>query len=295
MKKCRKKVVGLLSLSPNYRSVFMKIGVLVVSLFLLTTFVEPETCAAEIYSQKIIKLNTGSTTVLRDVLDDIFKQTGYKIIVSDELASVPVVGVYEDVSVENFLRRALRKYNVSVIYDEKEQIAVVRAFGENLNENQKGAYVAVPKDGLVKEGEVDPLSGVAVAELKRLQLEQLEEMERLRNDPETLDPLSDIPMVELQRMQTQQLEEMGRQKNDPEAVDPQTGISLVEQQRLLAEQLEMMEKQNNDPAAVDPLSGMPLSELRSNRDRQLEELKKRENDPNAVDPLENIPQSDLPQ
>jgi type II secretory pathway component GspD/PulD (secretin) len=278
----------------------MKIGVLVVALFLLTAVVEPETCAAEIYSQKIVKLNTGNTTVLRDVLDDIFKQTGYKIIVSEELASVPVVGVYEDVSVENFLRRALRKYNVSVIYDEKEQIAVVRAFGENLNENQKGAYVAVPKDGLLKEGEedsseIDPLSGVAVAELKRLQIEQLEEMERLRNDPETLDPLSDMPMVELQRLQAQQLEEMGRQKNDPEAVDPQSGIPLAEQQQSLERQLEEMEKRNNDPAAVDPLSGESLSELRANRDRQLEELRKRENDPNAVDPLENIPQSDLPQ
>lgn len=300
MKKFSKNTVQLLSLPSHFDSVFMKMGILIVSLFVVIAFMQTGSCEAEIYTQKIEKLSIGDKTVLRDVVDDIFKQTGYKIVVSDELALTPIAGVYEDVSVENFLRRVFKKYNVSVIYDEKAKVAFVRAFGENLNKDQKGAYVAVPKEGLLEDGEsdpsaVDPLSGISLAELKRTQIEQLEEMERLRNDPETLDPLSGTPLMELQRAQSQQLEEMERQKKDSEAVDPLTDNPLAEQQRSVAEQLEEMEKRNNDPAAVDPLSGDSLSELRAGQARQLEELGKRENDPNAVDPLENIPLSDLPQ
>jgi len=248
--------------------------------------------------EKKINLATEQNTVLKDVLGEIQKQTGYQVIVSDELSAIPVVGMYNDISIEDFLRRVFKKYNVSVIYDEKKQVAYVRSFGEDLKLKQTGAFHSVPRDELLKEtgadsSEIDPLSGISVAELKRMQMEQLEEMERLANDPDAVDPLGEVPLADLREKQAGQLDQLKNRQNDAEAVDPQTGLSVAELQEKKARQLEMMRARENDPDAVDPQSGIPLRELREKQARQLEMLRARENDPNAPDPLMQISPSDF--
>ncbi len=253
-------------------------GVFTMLVFAATVLLVSTPGEAVNLNEKKVKIVTTQNTVLKDVLGDIHKQTGYQVVVSEELSTIPVVGVYDDISIEDFLRRVFKKYNVSVIYDEKKQVAYVRSFGEDLKQSQTGAYLSVPRDELLKGTEVDPnetdpLSGISLAELRRMQEEHLQEMERQANDPEAVDPLGGVPLADMKRNQ----QELDRQKADPATVDPLSGIPLADLRKNQAE----ADRRANDPDAVDPLSGLPMSVLRKNQ----EELDRQRIDAGGVDPL----------
>ena len=114
-----------------------------------------------------------------------------------------------------------KKYNVSVVYDDKDQVAYVRTFGESIHQNKTGNYHAISKEKMLQElvedpNAVDPLSGVLLSELRKNQ----EEMERQQADLAAVDPLSSIPLSDLRKNQA----ELERQKTDSAAVGPLSGI-----------------------------------------------------------------------
>ncbi len=272
----------------------------VVAFLLLATVVgEAGMCRAESFNKKINKLNTGSETILNDLLDDIFQQTGYTIVVSEQLSSVPVVGVYRDITVDDFLRRVLKKQNVSVLYDKKKKQVLVRGFGESIRLGKDGGSYSVSGQGGVSEGSaapseaVDPLSGIPVAELQEKQARQMEELRRRENDPDAVDPLSGMSLAELQAKQARQMEELKGRENDPDAIDVLGDIPVVELREKKSRQLEQLKKQQTDPEAIEPQSGLPYMQLNAKKARQLEQLKAREKDPGAVDPLSGIPLIEL--
>lgn len=240
---------------------------------------------AEKLAQKKIRVAFNQQIPLQEALKEVYKQTGYTVYVRKNLSKVPVQGIYWDTTIDAFLRRVLKNYNVSVLYNDLEKVAVVRDFGESLRgAGEGGTFVSFSEEELADEEleapkGVDPLSGMPLAELRRIKREQMAELERIRNDPDSFDPFSGLSRAAMEENQ----EKLNQQRSDPEAIDPLSGLPLSE----LRERQTETDRQRNDPDAIDPLSGIPYSELKK---KQEEYQKQRKENP-GVDPLSQIPPS----
>ncbi|MCL7487094.1 MAG: DUF4373 domain-containing protein [Desulfobulbaceae bacterium] len=239
---------------------------------------------AEKLDQKNIRVAFNQQVPLQEALTEIYRQTGYKVYVSEELAQLNIQGVYWDLSIDEFLRRALKKYNVSVVYDDNAQIATVRGFGENLGRSGgEGNFVSVSGDELSATqaedpGAIEPLSGIPYATLRELQEQQLAEMKKQLTDPDALDPFSGASYPGISESQA----EVDRQREEPDAVDPLSEVPIA----TLKENQAKLDEQRERGDVVDPLSGAPYSVLRENQ-RQLD--MKRENS-DMFDPLSEVTQ-----
>jgi hypothetical protein len=235
---------------------------------------------AEKLAQKNIRAAFNQQVPLQEALTEIYRQTGYKVYVSEELAQHNIQGVYWDLSIDEFLRRALKKYNVSVVYDDNAQIAIVRGFGENLGQSN---FVSVSGDEMAATqaedpGAIEPLSGIPYATLRELQEQQLAEMKKQLTDPNALDPFSGASYTGISESQA----EVDRQREEPDAVDPLSNVPID----TLKENQAKLDEQRERGDVVDPLSGVPYSVLRENQ-RQLD--MKRENS-DMYDPLSEVTQ-----
>ena len=85
--------------------------------FLLSILVAVSVCAITVnetgatvqskQKESLVTLNVANKP-LKDALNEISDQTGYTILIEKEFQRIPVSGSYQEVSIEEFIRRALR-------------------------------------------------------------------------------------------------------------------------------------------------------------------------------------------
>lgn len=260
---------------------------IVVSCMLLVLY------AGQAFSQKLGTLPEKSVVSLelRDkplkfVAEEIFKQTGYKVVFDKKWNDLPLSGQYTGVTLEEFFLRALRKQNVSLSYDDKSNIVNLRFFGDRgvgkINANTLASEnvpnIKVNKDIKAPHGKlaaylndpksVDPSSGMKLVDMRELHANQQAELARLRNDPETIDPMSGMKLGDIQELHNTQQVALASFRNDPEAIDPMSGMKLGDIQELHNTQQVELERLRNDPEAIDPGSGLTNAEIKKRHNQQ---------------------------
>lgn len=227
---------------------------------------------------------------LKNVAEDIRRQTGYTVVFSESLVSVPVSGMYNEVSLDEFFRRALKGKNISVVTDTAEKLFVVKAFGdktivalgdkispEKLNEmvpgmdltfeelrQQEEANKLALDEALSNPDTIDPISGLSLGEVRKQEEENKAALDEALNNPETVVPHSgDLTMEQIREANAKNKEELARRMNDSNTVDPVTGMNLGELKRVEAENKRVLDEALKNPDTIDPMTGLTLRELRA--------------------------------
>ena len=216
----------------------------------------------------------------QDVAAEIQQQTGYRVVFDEKWNELPVTGIYTDVSLDEFFRRAFRKQNTSLLVNDKEKIVAVRFFGDKsfadlLASASSGKGSGIPEDIAALHDEqraelqeylrdpeaIDPLSGMKLVDIRALHDEQHAELEQMKQNPDTIEPTSGATVGELQQIQAAQQQENDQLRSNPETVEPESGMSIGAIAELHRAQRAEREQMLQDPNTVDPISGMKLSEI----------------------------------
>jgi hypothetical protein len=217
------------------------------------------------------------------IAEDIFAQTGCRIVFDEKWKDLPLSGQYTDVTLEEFFLRALRKQNVSLSYDDKKNEVKLHFFGDR-------------KNGSINTGALTSsnTSGVQVSEeIKALHNAQRVEMDRLRNDPNAIDLASGMTNAEIKKLHEGQQAEMDRLRNDPKAIDIASSMTNAEIRKLHEGQQAEMDRLRNDPNAIDLASGMTNAEIKKLHEKQRAELDRLRNDPNAIDLVSGMTNAEI--
>lgn len=231
-------------------------------------------CSSQAWSQKldtvpvkkVISLELHEKP-LKLVVEEIFKQTGYRVVFDEKWNDLPLSGHYAGVTVEEFFLRALRKQNVTLSYDDKGSVVILRFFGDrDIKQIKAGALI----------NENNSREQVS-EEVKALHEEQHHELQAYLKDPEAVDPVSGMKLVDIRSLHEAQKVELEQLKSNPETIDPSSGMKLADIQQSQDAQRAEIENIRNNPAMIDPESGMSKSEIKKLHDVQhaeLEQLKK---------------------
>lgn len=107
---------------------------------------------------------------MSEVAKQISKQLNYKVLMSDELATIKVTGNFSNISLEKFFSRNIfQKKNIVVMYDDERRTVTIRNFGSKqkvreYNATTEGAHRASIGKGIDSEIEIFP--GVKLAEME---------------------------------------------------------------------------------------------------------------------------------
>lgn len=132
---------------------------------------------------------------LKEVAEDIRKQTGCEIVYDDKWKDLAISGLYSGVTIEEFFQRAFRKQNSTLSYNDKGNVVNVRFFSDIIASGAK--EVATNFDDLEA---VDPVSGIKIVDIKEQREVRKTEIECWRNAPESIDPVSGMKLSEIKEM-----------------------------------------------------------------------------------------------
>lgn len=212
------------------------------------------------------------------VVKDIKQQTGYTIILSESLVSVPVTGLYTDVTIDNFFTRVLRGKNISILSDENEKLIVVRAFGDKI---------------ILREGAISPENLSKIVPGMDITFAELQEQERLNkialeealNDPNTIDPVTGLTLGEVREQEEENKMALEEALKSDDIIVPQSGGMNMSEVRENEKQNKMeLETKLNDPNTIDPVTDMKLSDLRQAEKENKRILEEALNNPDTIDP-----------
>lgn len=231
-------------------------------------------CSTQALSQKLdtVPLKRVISLELKEkplklVVEEIFKQTGYRVVFDEKWNDLPLSGSYAGVTLEEFFLRSLRKQNVTLSYDDKGNVAILRFFGDRDIGKIKTGTLTNEIDSKVQVSE----------EVKALHEQQRQELQAYLKDPEAIDPESGMKLVDIKSLHDAQKVELEQLKSNPETIDPSSGMKLADIQQMQDAQRAEIENIRNNPAIIDPESGMTKLEIKKLHDVQhaeLEQLKK---------------------
>jgi hypothetical protein len=219
--------------------------------------------------------------LLPEIAEEVFRQTGYKVVFDEKWNTLTVTGNYTDVSLDEFFRRAFRKQNTSLLLNDKEKFVALRFFGDK----SFADLLATVTPG--KE------SSELADEIAQLHREQRAELQEYLRDPESVDPLSGMKLVDIRALHDEQNAELEKMKQDPQTMDPTSGASLGELQQLHAAQQQEDDQLRTNTEAIEPESGMSIGAIAEMHNRQQAELESMLRDPNTIDPISGMKLSDI--
>jgi hypothetical protein len=218
---------------------------------------------------------------LREIAEEVYRQTGYKVVFDEKWNSLTVTGNYADISLDEFFRRAFRKQNTSLLVNDKEKFVALRFFGDksfadllvNVTSGQEASDIPEDIAALHREQHaelqeylrdtesVDPMSGMKLVDIKAMHDEQHAALEQMKQNPETIEPSSGAALGELQQLHAAQQQENDQLRTNPETIEPESSMSIGTIAEMHSQQRAELERMLRDPNTVDPVSGMKLSEI----------------------------------
>jgi YHS domain-containing protein len=218
--------------------------------------------------RKVISLELKEKP-LKLVAEEIFKQTGYKVVFDEKWNELSMSGQYVGVTLEEFFRRSLRKQNVTLSYDEKNNVAKLRFFGDRDIGKIKASTLASENDA----------SSQVKKDIKVLHEQQRQDLQKYLKDSDSVDPVSGMKLADIQKMHGTQQAELEYLRNNPETIDPVSGMANAEIKKLHDVQQGESTQFRENPAAIDPESGMTNAEIKKLHDVQHAELKQLKENP----------------
>jgi len=142
---------------------------------------------------------------LKEVAEDIRKQTGCTIVFDDKWKDLLISGHYTEVTVEEFFQRTLHKQNTALFYDDKDNVITIRFFDKNSKEDTKPVVVNTePLVPAQNSEEVDSYTGMKDSDLKELHKSQQAAIELTQNDPDAFDSFTGKTNGELKELHEKQ-------------------------------------------------------------------------------------------
>jgi hypothetical protein len=238
-------------------------------------------CSSQAFSQtletvpikRVISLELKEQP-LKLVAEEIYKQTGYRVVFDEKWNELLLSGRYVGVTLEEFFLRALRKQNVSLSYDDQEGVVILRFFGDR----DAGGVRA----GLLVNGNDSNAHGID--DVKVLHEQQRQDLQKYLNDPESVDPVSGMKLVDIQKMQNTQRAELEQLQKDPGTIDPESGMTNAEIKSLQNVQQAELEQAKQRPETIEPETGMTSAEIKSLQDAQQAESEQLQKHPVAEEP-----------
>lgn len=202
--------------------------------------------------KKVISLELKEKP-LKLVAEEIHKQTGYRVVFDEKWNELLLSGQYVGVTAEEFFLRALRKQNVSLSYDDKGNMIILRFFGDR--------DIGKTKAGALASGNV--INAQESKDVKALSEQQHQELERYLKDPESVDPMTGMKLVDIQELHKTQQAEQEQLRKDPGAIDPVSGMTNAEIKNIHDMQQIEQEQLKKNPESIDPLSGKTNAEIKN--------------------------------
>jgi hypothetical protein len=163
------------------------------------------------------------TRPLKEVVDLIQEQTGYKVQLKSIDESFLVTGQYHNTAVETIFTRLLKGYNISVTTNTADKLISVISLGgkiqvaKNSKESETDQNVAADVDSSLPDkvapaesAEIAPLPVLPNKDIEKLQAQQVKEFERQQNDPNTVDPITGMTLSALEDLQKKQIMESNK-------------------------------------------------------------------------------------
>ena len=219
--------------------------------------------------------------LLPEIAEEVYRQTGYKVVFDEKWNTLTVTGNYTDVSLDEFFRRAFRKQNTSLLLNDKEKFVALRFFGDKSFADLL-ATVTPSKE-----------SSELGDEIAQLHREQRAELQEYLRDPESVDPFSGMKLVDIKALHDEQNAELDKMKQEPQTMDPTSGASLGELQQLHAAQQQEADQFRTNTEAIEPESGMRIGAIAEMHNQQKAELESMLRDPNTIDPISGMKLSDI--
>jgi hypothetical protein len=195
----------------------------------------------------------ASNLPLKEVLNDISRQTAWTVVVDDRLIDKTISGKYKDIGLESFLKRSLKGEPLIVLYDEATKSVDIRSFGEP--SKMVTIKPSLPPDMLDQN------------KLEALKIREKKVHEEFISNPASADPLSGMTLNEIAAARMAAEKAAKEYSSNPNSVEPLTGKTLgeVATRRMAAEKAS--KDYNSNPNSVDPFIGKTLGEIKALREK----------------------------
>lgn len=223
---------------------------------------------------------------LEEVIKDISRQTGYNVKIREKWQTLPVSGVFSNITIEDFFRRIFREENISIISDDKNKIIIVRAFGDKIRGNKSD----VTFNNVKKNNTISKLSFRGLSEQEE---KNQADFENILKNPETIDPVTGLTLSALQEKERKNKADFENKIMDLQAVDPLTGLTLYALQDKEKKNRINLDTKTKNQSTLDPLTGLPLSALQDQEVKNNLDFEKMVNNPETVDPVTGLTLSTL--
>lgn len=163
---------------------------------------------------------------LKEVVNIVQEQTGYRVELKSIDESFLVTGKYSKVAVEKIFTHLLKGYNISVAINPTNKLISVISLGGKIElaKNTKNIELVPPAAAEVTAPESLPpvlpdtdidtasdqsleLTGLSNQDLQKLHTQQARDFDQHQNDPKAIDPFTGMTMAALEDMQKKQLME----------------------------------------------------------------------------------------
>lgn len=153
---------------------------------------------------------------LKEVVNLIQEQTGYKVELKSVDESFLVTGKYDNVAADKILTHLLKGHNISVVINPTDKLISLISLGDKTQRNKDTQDIEsmqlAPQDNIEPESNSSVPSGADSATVTEFASEQ---------SPEP----ADISDQNIQELQAQQARDLDRQQANPNDVDPLTGMT----------------------------------------------------------------------
>jgi hypothetical protein len=179
---------------------------------------------AEGKNQDVLYLDLDQRT-LKEVVEDIRQQTGYRVSFNKRWDDLPISGTYQAVTLESFFHSALRHWNKAITVNEQERTAVLVLLQKKESPvNQPETMVAADGDVPYRQEDLDAphrdgylkiYQHLATSAVQKMHLAQQQQLEKIRNDPNATDPRGTLSNREIQKLHDLQASERERLRQYP--------------------------------------------------------------------------------
>jgi len=246
---------------------------------------EPVSSVLPSIQQATITLEIHNETI-QEVLEQVAKETGFTMMYSEQLASKKISGKFQNVSLEEAIRRIFKGESYSLTVSPKEKIIIVKTYGVQKYKVAAGNNV----DHLAK---ILGLTGSDRKKINNLHREQIQEIEKYLADPESVDPLTNgMTLGEIRFLHESQSLQLENDGKNPDISDEMSGTAQGKIWKLQKREYQELKEYTENQDSVDPQSGMKLGDIRALHKRQYKKLHSATAD-NSIDPFTKMTNEEI--
>lgn len=225
---------------------------------------EPVTPVLSSIQQATITLEIHNERI-QEVLEHIAKETGFTMMYGEQLAGKKISGKFNNVSLEEVIRRIFKGESYTLTVSPEEKIIIVKTYGVQKYKVAAGSSA----------DHVATILGLSSADKKRIEnlhRQQIQELEKYLANPENVDPLTGKTLGEIGTLHKSQYRQLANDQKNLDFPDEISGIEQRKISKLQKREYQELKEYTENPDSIDPQSGIKLGHIKELHARQYKEL-----------------------